>query len=175
MHPEDRVHGIIRNGGQAPNIIPEHTSMEYYIRSPTFEGLESLVSRVETCFEAAALSTGCQFKLKKDAILKNVKSHPILADFYQQEMSQLGICISNSQKDGIPRGSTDMGNVSWVVPSLHPLFCISSKPLSFTYHTVEFEKLAGQLESQESALITAKALAMTGLLCMEYFNKNKQL
>uniref|UniRef100_A0A2K6F0N5 Xaa-Arg dipeptidase n=1 Tax=Propithecus coquereli TaxID=379532 RepID=A0A2K6F0N5_PROCO len=116
MKPTWRVHGIIKNGGVKPNIIPSYSELLYYIRAPSMKELQVLTKKAEDCFRAAALATGCT--------------------------------------------STDFGNVTFVVPGIHPYFYIGSKALN---HTEQYTEAAGSQEAQFYTLRTAKALAMTAL------------
>ena len=174
--PTDRIHGIIRKGGDAPNIIPDYTVMEYYLRSKTLSQLNNLKSKVQSCFQAAALSTGCTLVTDLEPVFANVKSNRVLGSLFQSEMEMQGVTFSED-RDEMPRGSTgmflnplrtDMGNVTYAVPGIHPLFCLSkTSNLSFSYHTKEFQVLAGSQEAHEATIQCAQALAMTALRCVQ--------
>lgn len=129
IKPTDRVHGIITEGGVKPNIIPEKTSMQYYVRSRNKRELEQLKQKVLQCFEGAAVSTGCRLEYKwQDNPYYDILTNDILAELYTQNVASLGVKLPSKEEQlRIPAGSTDMGNVSYEVPSMHPLYAIPSK------------------------------------------------
>ena len=157
FRPAWRVHGIITNGGIKPNIIPETASLLYYIRTPTKEELGKLKKKVVSCFEAAATATGCQVAVKqvgKD--YENLKINPVLAGLYADNFRDL---CGKELATGEPAASTDMGNVSHIVPSIHPKFAIGSgKEVN---HSLEFTKVSNEPISHTNAIVAAKALAFT--------------
>jgi amidohydrolase len=122
MLPTDRVHGVITHGGEVANVIPAYTRSEWMIRATSESRLTELIEHMTRCFEAAATATGCTFTMTPDShpYLEMV-SNPIMADLYSSNSAALGrpmtrwVDLENKQA-----GSTDMGNVSHVVPSLHP-------------------------------------------------------
>ena len=156
MKPSWRVHGIITNGGVKPNIIPESTSMEFYIRAPTIKEVQEVRKKVVACFEAAALSTGCEVNVSQTGPDYNeVVTNPVLADLYEKNLRDLGIVpvIASAA------GSTDMGNVSYAIPSIHPHFAIGSgKEVT---HTRDFTAVSNTEDAHRKTLIAAKAMAST--------------
>nr|KAJ3419654.1 hypothetical protein HK105_006696 [Polyrhizophydium stewartii] len=162
--PSNRIHGIIKHGGDAPNIIPEYTKMEYYIRSERIEDLLELKAKIFKCFEGAALATGCTVKITEDPTFANVNHNDTLCAIYESHMRRLG---ADFTPDDVARtesrGSTDMGNVTHVVPGIHPVFDIGAR--GFSYHTAEFAALAGQTSAFDRTMLAAYALAMTGIEC----------
>lgn len=124
-----RIHGIITKGGDAPNIVPRLTEARFYVRAASMEELHPLKQRVVRCFEAGALATGCELELHwfgndYDVVTMN----PTMGSIYDRNLTGVG-------RTALPRavvesqaGSTDMGNVSKVVPSIHPLMSIDSLP-----------------------------------------------
>ncbi|NXG34341.1 P20D2 protein, partial [Dromaius novaehollandiae] len=162
MKPTWRVHGIIKNGGVKPNIIPSYTELEFYLRAPSVKDLSVLTEKVENCFKAAALATGCKVEIKGgEQDYYNVLPNKSLENVYKENGKKLGIefisddCVLNGLS-----GSTDFGNVTFVVPGLHPYFYIGSDALN---HTEQYTEAAGSQNAQFYALRTAKALAMTAL------------
>ncbi|KAF1396511.1 Peptidase M20 domain-containing protein 2, partial [Spheniscus humboldti] len=162
MKPTWRVHGVIRNGGVKPNIIPSYTELEFYLRAPSMKDLSVLTEKVENCFKSAALATGCKVEIKGgENDYYNVLPNKSLQKVYKENGKKLGIefisedCILNGLS-----GSTDFGNVTFVVPGLHPYFYIGSDALN---HTEQYTEAAGSQNAQFYALRTAKALAMTAL------------
>ncbi|NXL49637.1 P20D2 protein, partial [Podilymbus podiceps] len=162
MKPTWRVHGVIKNGGVKPNIIPSYTELEFYLRAPSMKDLSVLTEKVENCFRSAALATGCKVEIKGGKNdYYNVLPNKSLQKVYKENGMKLGIdfisedCILNGLS-----GSTDFGNVTFVVPGLHPYFYIGSDALN---HTEQYTEAAGSQNAQFYALRTAKALAMTAL------------
>ncbi len=140
--PTDRVHGIISYGGGAPNVIPALTSMSWYIRSAEKPRLEELTEKVLACFEAAALATGCTHEVKhRGHPYMNMLVDPLLADLFAENAADLER-VMGRRGDGPPEGgSTDMGNVSHLVPTIHPMLDIKSLPAvnhqrEFAAHTI---------------------------------------
>ncbi|XP_039199040.1 peptidase M20 domain-containing protein 2 [Crotalus tigris] len=161
MKPTWRVHGIIKNGGVKPNIIPSYTELEFYLRAPSLRELSTLKEKAENCFKAAALATGCEVELQdSENDFYNVLPNKTLQKNYKENGKKLGIdFISNDNLNELT-GSTDFGNVSYVVPGIHSYFYIGSDALN---HTEQYTKAAGSEEAQFYALRAAKALAMTAL------------
>uniref|UniRef100_G3SW98 Xaa-Arg dipeptidase n=1 Tax=Loxodonta africana TaxID=9785 RepID=G3SW98_LOXAF len=162
MKPTWRVHGIIKNGGVKPNIIPSYSELIYYFRAPSMKELPVLTKKAEDCFRAAALATGCTVEIKGGAHdYYNVLPNKSLWKAYMENGEKLGIeFISEDVMLNTPSGSTDFGNVTFVVPGIHPYFYIGSAALN---HTEQYTEAAGAHEAQFYTLRTAKALAMTAL------------
>ena len=163
---DERVHGIITDGGQAPNVVPERTAGRFYVRAAGFESLEPLKRRAEACFRAGAQATGCELEVTwGEADYRDILYNEPLAAAFQHNAEKLG-------REFVPwerlppdvRGSTDLGNVSYRVPSIHPM--VAASPLHVTIHNAEFEKWAGSEMGDAAALDGAKALAMTAV---DYF------
>ena len=125
--PTDRVHCIMNHGGDASNIIPSYTKSTWGIRSASVERLDDLIPRVHACFEAAATATGCRLVLSPIGhpyfdVIKN----PLMLELYQANSTVLGRRLRTEAQNGATGGSTDMGNVSQVVPSIHPMIGIET-------------------------------------------------
>ena len=139
----DRIHGIITRGGAAPNVIPAHTTMVYNVRSATDERLDELFPKVEACFAAAALATGCTYKIRESGHrYKNLLTDRVIAKLYEQNSRQLGRTMNwLADLEPSTSGSTDMGNVSHQVPAIHPMIDLNCYPTvnhqpEFAAHTV---------------------------------------
>ena len=158
MKPTWRVHAIISNGGVKPNIIPEKSALEYYIRAPNKVELQQLREKVVACFEAAAKATGCTVEVKEGGLTyDNLVSNPVLAKLYAANLEKCGIDKYKYQYEG--SWSTDMGNVSHVIPSLHPNYAIGSgKELN---HHPDFTAVSNTPGAHTKTLIIAQALAST--------------
>jgi len=168
--PTDRIHGIITDGGKAPNIIPDHASGKFFIRGRTIEDLRALAPRVYKCFEAAAEATGCtKANGTEDPIITkrkevfDVNTNEPLGDKYEEHLKKLGVEIMpKAQQDAIPVGSTDQGNVSYVVPSIHPLYDIKP-PKGSGNHTPGFTDATKSEIAHETTLTASKGIALTGI------------
>lgn len=126
----DRIHGIVTKGGDAPNIVPAHTSARYMIRSDNMQELEELREKVRRCFEAGALATGAKLEMKGgDKAYAQMHHDLALAAMYQRNAEALGRKFADlgPMRDRVA-ASTDMGNVSQVMPAIHPAIGIDSLP-----------------------------------------------
>ncbi|KAJ7337247.1 hypothetical protein OS493_010104 [Desmophyllum pertusum] len=158
MKPTWKVHGIFTEGGVKPNIIPDRAQLSYYIRALTDKELEVLKEKVTSCFEAAASATGCKVCIEWDPIhYSNVDTNSTLADLYQANVKTLGVTFVTEQEG---RGSTDMGNVSHIIPSTHVMYSIGSKAGN---HSHAFTKAAITEIAHKKTLIASKAMAMTAI------------
>uniref|UniRef100_A0A3Q3A6A2 Peptidase M20 domain-containing protein 2 n=1 Tax=Kryptolebias marmoratus TaxID=37003 RepID=A0A3Q3A6A2_KRYMA len=159
LRPEWRLHGIIKHGGTKPNIIPAYAELEFYLRTPELGDLHDLKAKAEACFRAAALATGCQVEIiYPTQTYFNILPNATLANLYRSNGEALG--IEFPEQPGSFSGSTDFGNISFVVPGIHPFFYIGTDALN---HTEEYADAAGAEEAQLHTLRTAKALAMTAV------------
>jgi amidohydrolase len=130
IHPTDRIHGIVTRGGDAPNIIPAHTSASYMVRARTVGELRDIRSRVQKCFEAGAIATGASMKIEGgDKPYAELVSHADLAALYQRNGETLGrqFVVPGTEMSRAA-ASTDMGNVSLAFPTIHPVIGINSLP-----------------------------------------------
>ncbi len=163
ISPTERIHGIITNGGQAPNIVPERADGRFYVRAASAAELEVLKPRVEGCFRAGAEATGADLELRWGAAdYLDIRFNEPLAESFQRNAESLG--REFFPVDKLPsslQGSTDMGNVSHRVPSIHPM--LAAAPIHCTIHNPEFAKWAGSEMGESAAIDGAKALAMTAL------------
>ncbi len=163
IQPTERIHGIITNGGQAPNIVPERTAGTFYVRAANATDLQALKARVEGCFRAGAEATGSELELLwGDTDYLEIRRNSPLEEAYRQNAESLGRQFFPFDK--LPMsvaGSTDMGNVSQRVPSIHPM--IAAAPLHCTIHNAEFTKWAASDMGDQAAIDGAKALAMTAI------------
>ncbi|MDA0352572.1 MAG: M20 family metallopeptidase [Chloroflexi bacterium] len=161
IEPTHRVHGVITHGGDSPNIIPERTEARLLVRAPTREQVDALRERVLACFSGAAQQTGCTLDATwSDSPYENLRQNPKLADAYLESFEALGGTI----RPGLGGGSTDMGNVSQVLPGLHPHYRIPSEGGN---HTRAFTGAAATEESHEATIRAAQALALASLRAFE--------
>ena len=139
-----RVHGIITDGGQAVNVIPHHTAAKLLVRSEEDDYMDNILKpKVLACFEGAAKATGCELKYKwgEESRYKTIRTNMALADAYKANVESLGrkTVMPESKRS---MGSTDMGNVTQVVPGIHPAIAIA--PWDVPIHTEEFREFAKQ-------------------------------
>jgi len=143
MYPTDKMHGIITHGGDAPNIIPSYTKSEWYVRAASKERLEELMALFRTFVDAAASATGCRVEVAFNGPeYTEMVNNPIMTELFAANSEALGRPMGrNADEDSSSSGSTDMGNVSRVVPSIHPMIgmdtqgAVNHQP-EFAAHTI---------------------------------------
>ncbi len=155
-----RIHGIITHGGDAPNIVPEYAKARFFIRAETRKKLNEVTNKVKAIAEGAAMATGARlniisFQNPVDNLLLNKKFDEV----FKNNLESLGEKVATSDKKGI--GSTDTGNISQVVPTIHPTIKIGSDDL--VGHTVAFRDAASSAQADRALILGAKALALTGV------------
>ncbi len=161
--PTTRIHGIITHGGDAPNVIPGRTAARYIVRGDTLAELEELRPRVYRCFEAGALATGCTLEIiGGDKPYSEMKHDPDIAALYQRNSELLG----RPYPDIAPGhqkvvASTDMGNVSLVIPSIQPMVGIDSFPA--VNHQREFTAQCITSAADQAIYDGALAMAWTAV------------
>jgi amidohydrolase len=159
----ERIHGIITDGGLAPNIVPERAACRFYVRAADAHELAPLKQRVQACFEAGALATGCRLEVSwGDTDYLDMKTNWPMAGLYEKNAAALGREFF-AVKDLPPgyAGSTDMGNVSHRVPSIHPMLGVA--PAGVIIHNPEFARYAASDKGDAAVIDGAKSLAMTAL------------
>ena len=160
MTDDVRIHGIITDGGAAPNIVPDHASALFYVRALDDDYCDRVLGRVMDCARGAALATGAEVKLELQGAYKSLRTNMPLALAFKDNLEALG--WEFDQVDPKERlGSTDMGDVSHVAPAIHPYLSIG--PAELAGHSVEFRAAARSREGLAAMLAAAKALAMTAL------------
>ena len=159
----ERIHGIITDGGQAPNIVPERAAGLFYVRASTESHLQRLKERVIACFQAGATASGAQLNLRTvGEDYADMFTNTPLADAYAANLSQIGRDVMRlTDVPAAIAGSTDMGNVSKLVPSIHPM--IAASPPGVALHSTEFARWAGSEHGDRAVADGAKGLAMTAL------------
>lgn len=157
--PGSVVHGVVTDGGQAANVIPARTAAHYEVRAGTLERMRSLQRRVRACFEAGALATGAELTMAtRGRDFAELRQDPAMAEIYARAAEGLGRTVGRTPEPG---GSTDMGNVSHVLPAIHPM--IGYDTAGAVQHTREFAA-AGTSEGADRAVLDAAvALAWTGV------------
>ena len=159
IRASERVHGIITDGGQAPNIVPERAAGYFFVRAATAQALDALKARVLACFEAGARATGCELDVQWDDVdYLDLNSNGPLSECFQRHAEALGREFGTPEQFG-GAGSTDMGNVSYRVASIHPL--LACAPAGIALHHPDFARWAASDLGDRAALDGAKALALT--------------
>lgn len=158
VRDDARIHGIITEGGIAPNIIPERGVARFYIRAEDRKYLDELTERVKNCARGAALATGCELEISHfGPRINDVKVNKVLAETFRKNLQRF---VTDIRED-VVLGSTDMGNVSYVVPSIHPLISITDKEMPL--HTREFAEAAASRRAHDALRVAAKSLSMTAI------------
>lgn len=161
IRPQERVHGIFTDAGDKPNIVPSFTSAQYYVRAKNLRHLEPLKERVFSCLQAGADAAGCEmtFEWKEPAYADLLDNGAFIA-LYRANAEQLGRKVLDPEHAAAKVvGSTDMGNVSYLVPSIHPMIGVA--PPHVSIHTPEFAQFARSEDGDRAVLDGAKAMAMT--------------
>jgi amidohydrolase len=158
MRPDCRVHGIITNGGQAPNIIPEQAAATFYVRAPRIETMWELYRRVVACAEGAARAAGAGLEVvQQEAAYEPLKSNRVMLDLFAANMRAVGLSEGAPIPDRL--GSSDIGNVSQVIPAIQPMIGIA--PEGMAIHTRDFAGAAVQPLARAGMLAAAKSMALT--------------
>jgi metal-dependent amidase/aminoacylase/carboxypeptidase family protein len=162
MATTDRIHGVFLKAGDKPNIVPDHTVAEWYVRSATIDTLQPLKARVLACLEAGATAAGCRIEVQPTCPeYCDLHTNPVLIDLYRANSAALGRPIADPSPSNRVVASTDMGNVSHLVPSIHPMIALA--PPDVPLHSAEFARWAASEEGDQAVLDGAKAMAMTVL------------
>ena len=160
---DERIHGVFTDGGAKPNIVPVTAATEWYVRSTNLTSLEALKERVVACLRAGAAAAGCDIDIEwEDPAYADMNDNPTLLDRYLANLDTLGRTPSSDPGDRVV-GSTDMGNVSYVVPSIHPMIKVA--PDDVAIHTPDFAEYARGPSGDAAVIDGAKALAMTAVDC----------
>ncbi|QED49453.1 M20 family metallopeptidase [Cytobacillus dafuensis] len=158
--PSDvRIHGIITHGGDAPNIIPDYASARFFIRAETWKRTEEVSAKVQAIAEGAALAAGAKVKIERfQNEVKDFVLNSVLDAVLHEELEAVGEIVKTEEGRG--KGSTDAGNISYVVPTAHPYIKIG--PDDLIAHTIEFREAAKSSLGNEALIKGAKVLASTG-------------
>ncbi|KGI67225.1 M20 family metallopeptidase [Mycolicibacterium rufum] len=152
LAPGQMCHGIVTDGGQASNVIPAAAEMRYTMRATNSESLRALESRMAGCFAAGAVATGCEHTVSETApAYDELVPDPWLSATVRAEMVRFGRTpVPEEVEASVPLGSTDMGNVTQVMPGIHPIVGIDAGGASI--HQPEFAAAAAG-ESADTAVI----------------------
>lgn len=157
-----RIHGVITEGGKAANIVPDYAVAQFYVRAGKREEVNKLVEKVKQCAEGAALQTGATVKSSfYEFSYDDMITNQTLSDLFTKQLVDLGVEPSEIQEQRDGSGSLDMGNVSQVVPSIHPYVKICNE--AYACHTHEFREAAMSDQGRDAMILGAKSMALTGL------------
>lgn len=156
-----RIHGVITNGGEAPNVVPDYASAKFYLRAKSRPILDDLYTKFENIVKGAALQTGADYKfgLFQNSV-DNVVPTPLFDEVYEKNLNKFGEYVTEVKGKGV-FGSTDVGNVSQVVPTIHPNIKISD--VYIAGHSIEFREASKSDLGLNSIGLGAKVLANTAL------------
>lgn len=156
-----RVHGIMTRGGEAPNAIPEITEGRWYIRATSTKLMEETFDRVAKCFEAGAIATGCTLEIHDESTpYSEFTNHPNLNEVYKTNAQAIGrVFDDNDPRIKMNRASTDLGNISKVIASIHPYIGVNSG--TAVNHQREFAAACITQDADKAVLDAATAMAMT--------------
>lgn len=161
IRPSERVHGIFTEAGEAPNIVPHRAAGLFYVRAADGVALAQMKKRVHACLKAGALATGCKADISWARVdYLEIKTAWEVARSYRENAESLGRAFFPIENLSAA-GSTDMGNVSHRVPSIHPM--IACAPPEITIHNPEFTRYAGSKTGDKAVIDGAKAMAMTAI------------
>ncbi len=161
--PTERIHGIFLKSGEKPNIVPREASSEWYVRSDNVTSLAALKPRVLASLESGALACGCSVSHQWIGTpYADMVTNDTMGTMYAHNALTLGRTVTDPRHGGHRVvGSTDMGNVSHLVPSIHPM--IASAPVGISIHTKQFAQFARSPMADQAVLDGAKAMAMTAI------------
>ena len=162
IKPTERVHGIFTKSGEKPNIVPREAEMDWYVRSDTIESLQPLKARIAKCLEAGAIAANCtiSFDWQKNTYADLVDNLPLLTS-YVENSAQFGRDLTTDFLPGTGGGSTDMGNLSYLVPSIHPMLQVA--PHGVSLHSAQFAEFTASKDADKAVLDGAKIMAMTAI------------
>ncbi len=175
LFPGQQVHGFVADGGRAPNVIPAHTELQYMTRAPEATSLQDLEDRVKNCFLAGAVATGCEYSVDQvEPAYEALKPDPWLAAVVRTEMERLGRNpIAEQFELALPVGSTDMGNITQVMPGIHPLVAVDAGGASL--HQPAFTAAAAGPSADRAVIDGAIMLARTVVCLAESVEQRDRL
>lgn len=156
---DERIHGIFTEAGDKANIVPARAAAQWMVRSGTIATLAPLVERVLACLRAGAEAAGCEMEMEvPNPTYADMVDNATIVARYRANAARLGREVLEPDRSRSVVGSTDMGNVSYVVPAVHPMICVTP---GAAIHTAEFEQAAGGPAGDAAVLDGATALAWT--------------
>ncbi len=161
IRPTERIHGVFTKGGDKANIVPAETAMEWIVRSATIESLQPLKQRVLTSLECAATACACTIdhQWHGHTYADMIDNGPMVVAYVNNALRIGRTVVDPAAVGRHVVGSTDMGNISYLVPSIHPMIKVAGDGVAI--HTVEFAEWARSADGDKAVLDGAKAMAMT--------------
>lgn len=164
LRSDARIHGVIRKGGEAPNVIPEYSSAHFLLRASDIDYTEYLLSRFRGIVEGAEKATGAEAKVSvNDRVYQPFKPSLPLAAIFERKLRELGVEVDGGESQGF--GSSDIGNLSQVMPTIHPTLSIA--PSEVVCHSLSFAEAAASERAHQQMRVGAEALALTALEVLE--------
>ncbi|MEQ1788539.1 MAG: peptidase dimerization domain-containing protein, partial [Acidimicrobiales bacterium] len=158
--PDERVHGVFLEAGEKPNIVPARAVTEWMVRSRSISSLAPLKARVAACLEAGATAAGCDIEIAwKPVVYADMLDNEVMVGLYTANAAILGRRVVEPEGEAGVVGSTDMGNVSYLVPSIHPM--IAAAPSGLPIHTPDFAAHARSPQGDQAVVDGAIAMAWT--------------
>lgn len=162
IKPSAKIHGIIKKGGEAANIVPDLAIAQFYVRADTKQYAQELTQKVKKCAEGAAVATGAKLEIEKYEFSNaDLITNEALHDIFIKNLKNVG--IEDIKEPPSSTGSTDAGNVSYVCPTIQPHFGICKKGETCATHTLEFAKATITDEAYFNMCKTICALVLTGI------------
>ncbi|MDI2032188.1 M20 family metallopeptidase [Saccharopolyspora sp. TS4A08] len=163
LEPQQMVHGIVTEGGAAPNIVPARTAAVYNLRAAEARSLQRLENRIRACFEAGATATGCAHEIVQiSPVYAELACDHWLSEAYRRAITDLGRePLDRSTERGRVIGSTDMGNVTRALPAIHPMIAVECGDA--VNHQAEFAAACATPSADRAVLDGAVAMAWTAL------------
>ena len=160
MRPDCRIHGIVVEGGAAPNIVPERAAADFNVRGPSLEAMWAFYRRVIAAAEGVAAATSTRLTVTQHTdVYEPLKRNQALLDVFAGNLAHAGLAEGPAAPDRI--ASSDIGNVSQVTPTIHAWVAIA--PLGTAIHTREFAAAAAQAPARAGLLAGAKLMALSAL------------
>ncbi|MBE0634987.1 amidohydrolase, partial [Candidatus Bipolaricaulota bacterium] len=164
IRDDARIHGIISHGGLKPNIVPEFAAADFYVRAKDNDYRDELLGKLRRCAEGAALATGARLDfIEVGHAYKAMKPNKILGGIFLKHVQASG--LPHTPTDDKAMGSTDMGDVTQIVPGIHPYVKIAESDVAG--HSREFAEASKSERGQVAMLAAAKAMAMTTVNLLE--------
>ncbi|MBX9988844.1 MULTISPECIES: M20 family metallopeptidase [Priestia] len=161
VKPDVRIHGVITEGGKVANVVPDYAVAQFYVRASTRAYVDEVTDKVKACANGAALATGTKLKISNyEFSYDDMQTNQTLSDVYTSNLISLGVSEQSITEDQGDHGSLDMGNVSQVVPAIHPYIQICDD--YFVCHTHEFREAALSEQGREAMILGAQTMALTG-------------
>ncbi|MFQ6390699.1 M20 family metallopeptidase [Priestia aryabhattai] len=161
VKPDVRIHGVITEGGKAANVVPDYAVAQFYVRASTRAYVDEVTDKVKACANGAALATGTKLTISNyEFSYDDMQTNQTLSEVYTNNLVSLGVSEQSITEDQGDHGSLDMGNVSQVVPAIHPYIQICDD--YFVCHTHEFREAALSEQGREAMILGAQTMALTG-------------